>query len=166
MQIQRVRYVHETTASIEALWAALADYASWSSWGPWDRSELEREGRGTAGGVGSIRRLTLGRRVLREETTVFEPMREMRYRVLDGIPMRDYEGVVQLDRVGPKVRVTWSSSFHGTPAVLGPVIRRSLQSKFGPIVRAVAAAAEAAEAAGDVTPRPGTGREGALPDRA
>jgi hypothetical protein len=145
MKVQRVRYVHETPASVESLWATLEDYATWSSWGPWDVSEIERPGADHPAGVGAVRRLAIGRRVLREETTRFEPMREMRYTVLSGIPVRDYEGVVELEPVGDRTRITWSSSFHGAPAILGPIIRRSLQSKFGPIVTAVAAAAEAAD---------------------
>src|SRR5215212_3749713 len=91
MHVQRVRFELDTPASVESVWATLEDYATWSMWGPWDTSEIERPGDTTPPGLGAIRRLRIGRRVLREETSLFEPMREMRYRVLGGIPVRDYE---------------------------------------------------------------------------
>ena len=50
----------------------------------------------------------------------------MRYRVLEGIPVRDYEGVVLLEPLGSGVHVTWKSSFYGKPAIVGPLVRRSL----------------------------------------
>ena len=142
MGIQRVFFELETTASIEAVWDTLEDYATWSAWGPWETSEIERTGGTTPAGVGAIRRLGIGRRVLREETTRFEPLSEMRYLVLSGIPVRDYEGVVELQRVGSGTHITWSSSFRGTPSILGPLVRRSLQRQFPAIVRACATAAE------------------------
>jgi len=143
MGIQRVHFEVDTTASLDALWDTLQDYETWSTWGPWQRSEIERPGRETPSGTGSIRVLAIGRRVLREETTAFEPQREMRYRVLEGIPVRDYEGVVLLEPVAQGVHVTWKSSFYGKPAIVGPLVRRSLQAQFPNIVRAFTDAAEA-----------------------
>ena len=145
MNVQRVRFELETPASVESVWATLEDSTTWSSWGPWDTSEIERPGDTTPAGVGAIRRLRLGRRVLREETSVFEPMREIRYRVLSGIPVRDYEGVVELRPVASGTHITWSSSFRGKPSLVGPLVRRSLQAQFPGIVRGCAAAAEARE---------------------
>ena len=143
MDKQRVHFELDTPASLEALWQTLEDYETWSSWGPWTASEIERPGDTTPPGVGAIRRLTIGRRVLRERTSLFEPMHEMRYQVLEGIPVRDYEGVVRLRPDGSTTHITWSSSFRGKPSILGPLVRRSLQSQFPGIVRGFAAAAEA-----------------------
>jgi Polyketide cyclase / dehydrase and lipid transport len=143
MGMQRVRFELDTPASIEALWDTLEDSATWASWGPWNTSEVERSGDTTRAGVGAVRRLRIGRRVLREQTSYSEPMRELRYRVLEGLPVRDYEGVVELQRLGSTTHVTWRSSFRGKPSVLGPLLRRSLQSQFPGIVQAFAAAAEA-----------------------
>ena len=148
MGVQCVRFELETPASAESVWETLEDTTTWSSWGPWDTSESERPGDTTPTGVGAIRRLRIGRRVLREETTWFEPMREMRYRVLSGIPVRDYEGVVELrpiasgTHIESGTHITWSSSFRGKPSLVGPLVRRSLQAQFPGIVRACAAAAE------------------------
>jgi hypothetical protein len=143
MDVQRVRFGLDTPASIESVWATLEDYATWSSWGPWDTSAIERPGDTMPAGLGAIRRLRIGRRVLREETSLFEPMREMHYRVLSGIPVRDYEGVVELRALASGTHITWSSSFRGKPSIAGPLVRRSLQAQFPGIVRACAAAAEA-----------------------
>src|SRR5205809_17127 len=73
MKVQRVSFELETPASPEALWEVLEDYQTWSEWGPWQTSEVERPGDDTPAGVGAIRRLTIGRRVLREETTRYDP---------------------------------------------------------------------------------------------
>lgn len=96
---QRVEVVEECEAPPAFIWALLEDADNWSAWGPWRESELEREGSPPPSGVGAIRRLRVGRRVLREETTVFEPDREMAYRLLrsragDRGDRAGYSGVV------------------------------------------------------------------------
>jgi hypothetical protein len=139
---QRIEVVEECGAPAASIWALLEDTDNWSVWGPWRESELEREGSPPPSGVGAIRRLRVGRRVLREETTVFEPDREMAYRILSGIPVRNYEGRVRLDQVGSTATITWSSSFVGSFPGVGPLVRRSLEPKVAEIARRLARAAE------------------------
>jgi hypothetical protein len=62
---------------------------------------------------------------------------------LSGIPVRNYEGVVELRTLASGTHISWSSSFRGKPSIAGPLVRRSLQAQFPGIVRACAAAAEA-----------------------
>jgi hypothetical protein len=144
--MQRIEVVEECAAPPAVIWALLEDAENWSAWGPWRESELEREGMPRPAGVGAIRRLRVGRRVVREETTVFRPDREMAYRLLSGIPVRNYEGRVRLAQVGSKATITWTSSFVGSFPGLGPLVRRSLEPRVAETARRLARAAEVTSA--------------------
>jgi hypothetical protein len=139
---QRIEVIEECAAPPAFIWALLEDAENWSAWGPWRESELERAGFPSPAGVGAIRRLRVGRRVVREETTVFEPGTEMAYRLLSGIPVRNYEGRVRLTQVGSKAMITWSSSFVGSFPGLGPIVRRRYERKVAEMARRLARAAE------------------------
>jgi hypothetical protein len=144
--MQRIEIIQDTGATAGSVWDVLSDVEGWASWGPWDDSEYERKGTTHPAGVGSIRRLQIGRRVLREETTEFDPeLAETAYTVLSGIPVRDYEGRFKISRVGSKTRITWTGQFTGSLPGLGPLIRRSLTPKVEDIVERLARAAEASE---------------------
>jgi hypothetical protein len=149
---QRIKVVEECAVPPAFIWALLEDADNWSAWGPWRESELERAGTPPPSGVGAIRRLRVGRRVVRQETTVFEPQREMRYRLLIGFPVRNYEGRVRLTQVGSKATITWTTSFVGSFPGLGPLARRSLEPKVAETARRLARAAEATSAPVDERP--------------
>lgn len=96
----------------EAVWDLLADARRWSTWAAFANSELEREGSPTADGVGAIRRFGTGPMGSREEIVAFEPPGRLVYRLLSGMPLRDYEATVTLE---PDPRggttITWHSTF-------------------------------------------------------
>ena len=94
-------------------------------------SELEREGTPPPGGLGAVKALTSETRrpiVSREEVTVFEPPSRFGYKLLSGLPLRDYNAAITLTEAGGGgTDITWRSQFDGKYPLIGPVFRRALQ---------------------------------------
>jgi hypothetical protein len=117
-------------APAPVIWEVLADSRSWPTWSPNDEAELLREGVPAPDGVGAVRTFRTGRINVREEIVAFEPERRVAYRLLAGLPVRDYVGEVTLaPREGdPAVtdlvwRSTWQPKYPGT----GWALRKGFQ---------------------------------------
>jgi hypothetical protein len=126
----------------DVLWNILADGGSWSRWGPWTKSELEREGSPPPGGVDSIKRLARGRMTIREEVTEFEPPSRYGYRLLSGLPVRDYRAQVTLSDAADGTEIHWHSEFDVRFPGTGGLVRRSLQRAVRDVASRLAAEAE------------------------
>jgi uncharacterized protein YndB with AHSA1/START domain len=114
-------------ADRETVWRVVADAPGWSRWGAWQKAELEREGDPPPGGVGAIKALTRRPVVSREEVTVFEPPSRLGYRLLSGLPLRDYEATIVLtDAPGGGTDIVWRSQFEPKVPLTGGLFRRSL----------------------------------------
>ena len=131
----------------EVVWSILADGGSWSEWGPWTKSELEREGAPSPGGLGSIKHLTRGRLRLREEVTEFDAPSRYGYKLLSGLPVRNYRAHVNLSDAGDGTDIQWHSEFEGRLPGTGWVIRRSLQRAVNDVAGRLAAEAQRRAAA-------------------
>ena len=120
-----------SAAPREAVWPLVADARGWSRWGAWRSAEIEREGKPPPGGLGAIKALTSGKRrpiVSREEVTEFEPPSRLGYRLLSGLPLRDYEASITLvDAPGGGTDITWRSQFDPKIPLTGGLFRRTLQ---------------------------------------
>ena len=112
----------------DTVWAVLADARSWHTWGPWDRAELEREGHDVADGVGAIRVFTRRPITSREEVVAFEPPLRLAYRLLSGLPVREYRAEVRLTADGAATEIHWRSEFEsgvpGMAAFIGRIVPR------------------------------------------
>jgi Polyketide cyclase / dehydrase and lipid transport len=126
----------------DVVWSILADGGGWAQWGPWSRSELERDGSPPPGGVGSIKRLARGRLTLREEVTEFEPPSRYGYRLLSGLPVRDYRAQVVLSDAADGTGIHWHSEFDARFPGTGGLVRRSLQRAVRDVAGRLAAEAE------------------------
>jgi hypothetical protein len=122
----------------------LADATSWSSWGGplIVRSWWEREGDPPPGGPGAIRRFGLGRLSSREEILTLQPPTLMRYRLLGGLPARDYEAEVRLTADADGTRIDWSGSFQPLVPGSGASLQTLLRHLIGDFARRLAHAAE------------------------
>jgi hypothetical protein len=127
------RYVIEksarSTAEPGTVYRLLRDGATWPDWTKIDTFELERDGDGEPEGVGAVRVFVNGRTRERDEIIGFEPDRQFRYNHVDGLPVRDYRGVIDLVPLDAGTDITWTVSFgakyHGT----GWLVRRG-QERF------------------------------------
>jgi uncharacterized protein YndB with AHSA1/START domain len=106
-------YTFTATASVppSVVWDVLTDHAGMSRWTPLRRVEMEAGGTPEANGVGAVRALHLVGPPLREQVTAFEKPRRMGYRLLSGLPVRDYTGEVLLEPTGDGTRIRWTISF-------------------------------------------------------
>lgn len=132
-----------STATPASVWALIEDVTTWTSWAPFDAAVLEEAGAAVPNGVGAIRRFERGRFTTRERVTEFVPDRRLSYRLLSGLPLRDYEAHIDLERQGQLTFITWSASFGARIPGTGPVFRRGMQKLYTDYAQRLAAAAAA-----------------------
>jgi Polyketide cyclase / dehydrase and lipid transport len=114
-------------AGRDKVWRLVADAPAWSRWGAWQKAEIEREGDPPPGGVGAVKALTRRPIVSREEVTVFEPPSRLGYRLLSGLPLRDYEATILLtEATDGGTDIVWRSQFEPKVPLTGGLFRRSL----------------------------------------
>ena len=119
-----------SAAPREAVWQVIADVPGWSRWGAWRSSELVHEGGPPPGGLGAVKVLTSENRrpvVSTEEVTVFEPPSRFSYKLLSGMPLRDYNATITLTDAGDGgTDITWRSQFEPKYPLTGGLFRRAL----------------------------------------
>lgn len=98
----------------EDVWRLLADGATWDQWARMSESKLQRHGTDDPNGIGAIRRFRTGRLVTREEVIAFDPPRHLAYRLLKGMPVKDYRADVELTPADGGTDITWTSVFFPT----------------------------------------------------
>ena len=128
----------------EVVWGVLADASRWAEWGIWSSSVLERQGDPAPDGVGAIRVFTKRPVTSREEVVVFEPGVRLVYRLLSGLPVKDYTGTVTLHDHPAGSRISWRSEWESRV----PGIQRQLQKVLEEIVVLAAREAERRAATG------------------
>ena len=123
--------------------------AGWSRWGAWRSSELEREGEPPPGGLGAVKVLTSENRrpvVSREEVTVFEPPSRFGYKLLSGVPLRDYNATITLGEAsGGGTDIAWRSQFEPKYPLTGGLFRRALGKFIQDAAQRLAREAERAD---------------------
>jgi hypothetical protein len=144
--MQVVEAKAHSAASREAVWEVVADARGWSLWGAWKSAEIEREGDPPPAGLGAIKVLVSESRrpvTSREEVTAFEPPTRLGYRLLSGLPLRDYEASITLSEAsGGGTEVTWRSEFEPRIPLTGGLFRRALQKFIGDTAKRLAREAE------------------------
>ncbi|GAB3431895.1 SRPBCC family protein [Flindersiella endophytica] len=137
----RIETTAHTSATPEQIWALLADGPNWPTWTPIDSYELEKAGPVDRDGLGSIRIFSTKRPTgtvhLREEVVEFEPEKSLRYIVHSGLPVRGYEGNVELTPDANGTTIHWYSTFEANP-LLGWLVKRSLQGVIEATARGLA----------------------------
>jgi hypothetical protein len=109
----RVEIAHtaHSAASPAEVFALLGDASTWPDWSQFTSFTLERPGTEHPQGVGAIRELKTRISTVHEEITAFEPDRQVSYRLLSGLPLRDYEADVLLVPQGGGTDIIWRSRF-------------------------------------------------------
>jgi len=144
--MQVVQATARSTAPRQVVWDVVADASGWSNWGAWKEASIEREGDPPPGGLGAIKVLVSERRpsvTSREEVTVFDPPTRFGYRLLSGLPLRDYEaGITLADAAEGGTDITWRSQFEPKIPLTGGFFRRILQTFMEETVQRLAREAE------------------------
>jgi Polyketide cyclase / dehydrase and lipid transport len=134
----RIRIETRAVAPLETVWEVLQDQAGMSAWTPARSVRLEREGDPPPNGVGAIRLLSgLGLHA-REEITAATPPTHLAYRLVSGLPLRDYRGETHLSFADGTSKIIWTVAFR--PRWLGETWL--VRAVAGALAKGLAAEAE------------------------
>jgi len=130
------------------VFSLLKNSDTWPRWSLFNSFELERAGNGECFGVGAIRTFSTRVSKTTEQVTELIPDQKLSYVLLSGLPLRNYQAVVQLSSPESGVTlVNWTASFQcrcGT----GWFWRISLNLILSRVAMQLAAAAEKLEPVG------------------
>lgn len=140
---QEIDVSRRIDAAPAAVWSLLDDSSTWPEWTSIDSFELERAP-DPATGLGEVRRFRTGPITVREE--IVERLSEQRlsYRLLGGLPVRDYAAVIELTPAGADTDLRWHTTFDGRVPLSGPFFRLLLGKATRDFVAGLATAAPAA----------------------
>lgn len=140
MSLNEVSVQAESTAPPHLVTALLADGLSWPKWSPINQAWIEQEAPDV---VGEVRKFKTGRTVTVEEVTEFEAGRRLQYRLVRGMPLRDYVSTIEVEYHEGGSVITWTSRFHanrpGTSGIYRWVLRRFLRDMVDGLAAAAAA---------------------------
>jgi uncharacterized protein YndB with AHSA1/START domain len=133
-------------ASPETVWALVSDATKYPSWGPWIDGHYKKAGEEGARGVGAVQVLRSAQRYMGRHITSVEKIleveedRHLAYKVIRGMPVRNYRGEVTLTPAGDGTHIRWIADWDNT--VLGRMAWRGLRTFFPEMMTGLVAAAE------------------------
>ncbi len=122
-------WIHARAAApLETTWALLADQRGMAAWAPVRAVTLEREGDPAPDGVGAIRVVRKPPLTIREQVTAVERPTRLAYRLLSGLPVRDYVGETILSGGAESTEIAWRVTL--TPRFPGVtfLVRRTIRA--------------------------------------
>ncbi len=108
----RAGAVARSRATPSAVFSLLRNSDTWPRWSLFNSFELERAGNDERFGVGAIRTFSTRVSKTTEQVTELIPNRKLSYVLLSGLPLRNYQAVVQIS--SPEsggTLVNWTASF-------------------------------------------------------
>lgn len=106
--VAEVRIYARAAAPLETVWSVLADQTGMAAWTPARMVTLEREGDPSARGIGAIRVISRPPFTVREQITDVDEPTRLAYRLLSGLPARDYRGETVLSSVDGATDIVWA----------------------------------------------------------
>jgi len=103
----------EVKLPIEKVWSRIGDFTK--APGPGIKVEVEKEGDLDANGVGTIRKITIGKVCMREILDTADPPYSFTYRILSGAQMKEYLGKVRLEPRESSTIIHWNAEL--TPKI-------------------------------------------------
>lgn len=102
-----IRIEAHATAPLTTTWSVLAEQAEMAAWTPARTVTIEHQGDPPPAGVGTIRALSLMSLKIREQITAVNEPTRLAYRMLSGIPVRDYTGETILTGGDTATDIVW-----------------------------------------------------------
>ncbi len=91
---------------------------------------VEKKGDSDAGGIGTVRMITVGKRQIREKLESIKHPSLFTHRVISGVPVKDYVGSVGINPLKSKTRISWKVQFIpnviGTGWILKQIIKKTI----------------------------------------
>ena len=103
----------EVKLPIEKVWSLIGDFTK--APGPGVKVEVEKKGDMDANGIGTIRKITIGKVCVREILDSANPPYTFAYRILSGAPMKEYLGKVRLESRESSTIIHWNAEL--TPKI-------------------------------------------------
>ncbi len=103
----------EVNLPVEKVWSLIGDFRQTPS--PEIKVEVEKEGDMDANGVGTIRKITIGKVCVREILDSANPPYTFTYRILSGAPMKEYLGKVRFEPKESSTIIHWHADL--TPKI-------------------------------------------------
>jgi uncharacterized protein YndB with AHSA1/START domain len=137
------------------VWSIVADANGYSQWGPWQDGGYRPPAAGPSQ-EGSVQWFRYGRRTVTvEEILKIERPRRLAYRVVHGIPVRNYRAEVVLTPTrGKGTTIRWSAAWDDT--LLGRIVHRKLRQLYPQIVQALVTEGDQSAARASALPGGGT----------
>ncbi len=130
-RIQRYRLTDRTR---DELVRRLKDTLAWPQWSSMEAAVIERPGADGPSSPGEIRRFTRGGTTGREEVLDSAGDVVLRYRLIEGLPLRNYVGEVAITEDNGRRRVQWSASFDA-PFLTGWIFAISMGRFFDSLLK-------------------------------
>lgn len=138
MRRYQVDVTEQTSADPATVYALLRDGSTWPDWSSIDSFTLEKQGEGEPEGVGAVRIFRNGRITGRDEIVAFTKDRAFSYKHLNGLPVRDYLGEVDLRPAGGGTTIHWRVSFSAKIPGTGWLLHKAFTRFVGQVVRGLA----------------------------
>jgi uncharacterized protein YndB with AHSA1/START domain len=112
----------------EAVWRVFTDHAGYTQWAGVKEVVLRQQGDPPPNGLGAIRVMRSGGIAIEEEITAFDPPKYLAYRMVGGIPVKNYEAEVRLDPSDSGTRLTWHVRFDARIPFTGRLMARLIKA--------------------------------------
>ena len=108
----------------DAVWRVYTDHRGWTRWAGVKEVVLRQQGDPPPNGLGSIRVVRSRGIAIEEEITAFEPPQRMAYRLIGGLPVKNYEAEVRFDESESGTAISWDISFQPRIPFTGTLLAR------------------------------------------
>ncbi len=112
----------------DSVWRVFTDHCRYTEWAGVQEVVLRQRGDPPPNGLGCIRVMRSRGIAIEEEITAFEPPKFLAYRLVGGLPVRNYEAEVRLDPCDSGTRILWSVHFEPWIQFTGRLLARVIQS--------------------------------------
>ncbi len=124
--------IRKINVSSEKVWNLLSDFEK--PLVPSSTVTVERKGTSGAGDVGTIRMITLGKKQIREKLESINPPNQLTYSLLSGIPVKNYNGTVDINPINGKTCISWKVKFNPTVFGSGWIIKRLIKKGLNRLI--------------------------------
>jgi uncharacterized protein YndB with AHSA1/START domain len=120
--------VTKIRAPREVVWSVMTDHVRYAGWGRAKTVAMDAVGSPDPNGAGAIRVFHAGPSKVREEVVEFDPPERMVYRLVSGVPARDYRSEMRLEVDGDITVLTWTSTFSERIPLTGKLLTRMMST--------------------------------------
>ena len=100
-------FTREVKLPVESVWSRLGNFLKTPGHGI--KVDVEKQGDLESNGVGTIRKITIGKVCVREILVSANPPFTFTYRILSGVPMKEYFGNVRLEPKESSTVIHWDA---------------------------------------------------------